>query len=174
MLIFQVLLGMMACVTDCAAQSRQLAVGDSVPEFALQDQDGHTFQLSEQLGKKILVIYFIQKSESPVCTKEACAFRDSYTRFTDLGALVIAINSGSVASHKSFQTHEHLPFLLLSDPKNIVLKRFAGEAPVLITGRKTFVIDLHGKVVFVFESLSQGEAHAQKALQFITQTASAP
>jgi thioredoxin-dependent peroxiredoxin len=165
---------MLAWITDCRAQSRALTVGDSVPLFSLQDQDGNTFSVSAEIGKKILVIYFYPKDESPVCTKEACAFRDNYTRFTDAGARVIAINSGSVESHKSFQLHEHLPFLLLSDPKNVVLKRFGVKRQFLFTGRKTFVIDLQGKVAFVFDSFSQGEAHAEKALQFIKQMSSAP
>ena len=71
-----------------------------------------------------MVIYFYPKDESMVCTKEACAFRDSFNEFTKAGAIVIGINAGTVASHKSFQQHYKLPFILLSDPGNKVYMMF--------------------------------------------------
>ena len=38
---------------------------------------------------RYLVIYFYPEDESAVCTKEACAFRDSYLDYIDAGATVI-------------------------------------------------------------------------------------
>ena len=153
------------------AQSPALQVGDTVPSFRLEDQDGHLFDLSDYVGKKILVIYFYPKDESPVCTIEACAFRDDYSRFTQAGALVIGINSGTVQRHKSFHDHQGLPFVLLSDPQNLVLKRFGVKRSFLFTGRETFVVDLRGKIAFTYSAFTQGEAHAEKALQVVKQLA---
>ena len=92
---------------------KTLAVGDPVPSFTLMDQDGKAFDMKDYIGKKVLVIYFYPKDESMVCTKEACAFRDSFDSFTKAGAMVIGINGGTVASHKEFQQHYKLPFTLL-------------------------------------------------------------
>ena len=110
----------------CAAQSsgKTLAAGDPIPLFSLLDQDGKAFKVSDYTGKKVIVIYFYPKDESMVCTKEACAFRDSFDEFKKAGAMVIGINSGNVASHKSFQQHYKLPFILLSDPGDKVYDLF--------------------------------------------------
>src|SRR5882762_5024227 len=106
----------------CKAQNKSLKVGDAVPVFSLRDQNDSLFMSTEYVGKKILVIYFYPKDETSVCTKEACAFRDNYSDFTNAGAMVVGINSGTVKSHKSFMENHKLPFTLLSDPDNKVLK----------------------------------------------------
>ena len=147
--------------------SKHLEVGDSVPTFSLLDQDGKTFDLASQIGKKVLVIYFYPKDESMVCTKEACAFRDSFDAFTKAGARVIGINAGTVASHKEFQQHYNLPFTLLSDPGNKVYDMFGVKKAMFMSGRETFVIDLKGKVVYEHEAMLQGKEHADDALAFI-------
>ena len=61
----------------------------AVPDFQLEDQNGKIFDVRKFVGKKILLIYFYPKDESAVCTKEACAFRDSYSDYIDAGAMVI-------------------------------------------------------------------------------------
>jgi len=151
------------------AQTGQLAAGDTLPSFTLKDQDGHDFAISEQIGKQIMVIYFYPKDESPVCTREACSFRDSYADFTKAGALVIGINSGTVESHKSFAENHQLPFILLSDPDNKVLKLFRVKGKFGFTGRATFVVDLKGKIVYSYTAFTKGSAHAEKTLAFINE-----
>lgn len=148
-------------------QAPSLKVGDPVPTFTLPDQDGKPFKVGDYIGKKILVIYFYPKDESPVCTKEACAFRDKYEDFTQKGALVIGINSGTVASHKAFLDHYRLPFLLLSDAGNKVLEQFGVKGAFFMTGRETFVIDLNGKVAFTYNSMLKGTRHMEETLAFI-------
>jgi len=151
------------------AQDKHLSVGDTMPSFVLKDQDGKLFDTRDYTGKKILVIYFYPKDESSVCTKEACTFRDSYSDFEKAGAMVIGINYGSVESHKSFQKNHQLPYTLLSDPDNKVLKLFGVKSKFMITGRETFVVDLNGKIAFTFDAFTKGAAHSQKALEFVRQ-----
>ena len=151
---------------SCFGQKKPLAIGDTVPNFSLRDQDDSLFNIKDYIGKKILVIYFYPKDESLVCTKEACTFRDSITAFTKAGAAVIGINSGSVQSHREFQQKYKLLFTLLSDPEDKVMKMFGIKSGV-ISGRVTFIIDRNGKIVFTFNSLIHGPEHAQKALEFI-------
>jgi peroxiredoxin Q/BCP len=146
------------------AQSKPLQVGDAVPRFTLIDQDGKTFNLADQIGKHILIIYFYPKDESMVCTKEACAFRDNFNDFTKAGAKVIGINSGSVQSHMAFAKNHQLPFTLLSDPDNKVLTQYGVKGKLFLTGRETFVVDLKGKVAFKYDTFMQGKEHAEQAL----------
>jgi len=149
------------------ADQQPLVVGDKMPAFSLTDQDGKVFNSTNYIGKSVLVIYFYPKDESMVCTKEACSFKDSFNDFIKAGAIVIGINGGTVASHKSFANHYKLPFTLLSDPDNKVYHLFGVKNVMFMTGRKTFVIDLHGKIVFAYEAMMQGKEHADDALNFI-------
>ncbi|MBS1917051.1 MAG: peroxiredoxin [Bacteroidetes bacterium] len=151
------------------AQMKRLEVGDKVPLFTLKQTDNTDFNINDYIGKKILVIYFYPKDESAVCTKEACSFRDSYTDFTNAGALVIGINAASVETHKAFQQNHQLPFILLSDPGNKVLKMFGVKNKFFITGRETFVVGLDGKIAYTYTAFMQGKEHSDKALEFIKQ-----
>ena len=151
----------------CDAQGKTLKVGDSVPVFSLRHQNDSLFNSSDYSGKKILVIFFYPKDESSVCTKEACSFRDNFSDFTKAGAMVIGINSGTVESHKNFIINHQLPYSILSDPDNKVLKMFGVRKKFFISGRETFVIDKTGKIVFTYDSFTNGPAHEKEALAFI-------
>jgi len=155
-----------ACAAE-AQSGKQLITGDKMPAFSLADQNGKTFNTADYMGKKVLVVYFYPKDESMVCTKEACAFRDSFDKFTKAGAMVIGINSGTVASHKAFADHYKLPFTVLSDPDNKVYDMFGVKKKFFMSGRETFVIDLKGKIVYTHEAMLQGKEHADDALAFI-------
>jgi peroxiredoxin Q/BCP len=154
-------------ITHAQPTPKHLEVGDAVPRFTLYNQDGKLFNISDYIGKKVLVIYFYPKDESMVCTKEACAFRDSFNDFTKAGAMVIGVNGGTVASHKEFQQHYKLPFTLLSDPGNKVYNMFGVKGKLFFTGRETLVIDLKGKIAYIHEAMLEGKEHADDALQYI-------
>ena len=138
-----------------------------MPNFSLPDQDGKIFNSSDHIGRGYLVIFFYPKDESMVCTKEACSFRDRYADLIKTGAVVIGINDGSVGSHKDFQVHEKLPYPLLVDSANKVLNEFGVPNQFFMTGRKTFVVDKTGKIVFTYNSSLKGSKHAEKALAFL-------
>jgi thioredoxin-dependent peroxiredoxin len=147
----------------------KIEVGSSLPEFTLPDQNGILFDISTVVGKKKLVIYFYPKDDTPGCTKEACSFRDQFEVFRDAGALVIGISGQSVESHKKFADKYHLTYTLLADVDNKIRKLF--EVPTnflgLIPGRVTYIIDLDGKVVNIFNSQSQVNKHVDEALTFL-------
>ena len=151
----------------CSGQGKTLKVGDNVPVFSLRDQNDSLFNISYYTGKKILVIFFYPKDESSVCTKEACSFRDNYSDFTKEGAMVVGINSGTVESHRNFINNHKLPYSILSDPDDKVLKIFGVKKKFFISGRETFVIDKTGKIVFTYDSFTNGPAHEKEALAFI-------
>ncbi len=146
---------------------KRLEIGDQIPDFTLTDQNGKAVKSAELIGKQVLVIYFYPKDESMVCTKEACSFRDSNDDFIKAGARVIGINSGSVASHKSFMDHYNLPFTLLSDPENKVLKQFGVKGAFFLTGRTTYVVGLDGKIAYTYSAMMEGKEHSEQALQFV-------
>lgn len=146
---------------------KHLTIGDVVPAFSLTAQDGKVFNIADVIGKHVLVIYFYPGDETMICTKEACAFRDDFNDFTKAGALVIGINSATVESHRSFAKNHKLPFILLSDPGNKVLDQFGVKGTFFGTGRETFVVDLKGKIVYTYDSMMKGIAHANNALEAV-------
>jgi peroxiredoxin Q/BCP len=145
-----------------------IKVGDKAPDFTLPSQMGDNVALSEFFGKKNVVLYFYPKDETVGCTREACAFRDSYDIFTELGAEVLGVSGQSVQSHKSFATHHGLPFLLLSDENNQVRALYGVPASMgIIPGRVTYIIDKQGVVRHVFNSQYQPVKHVEEAKQVL-------
>lgn len=142
-----------------------LQVGDKIPHFTLNDQDGNPFDISDHLGKNHLVIFFYPKDNTPGCTMEVCSFRDSYEEFTERGALVIGISGDSEQSHRKFASKYRLPFTLLADRQNKVRKLFKVEGTMfnLLPGRETFVVDKTGKIVLAYNSINAA-SHMRKAL----------
>jgi peroxiredoxin Q/BCP len=139
---------------------------DKLKPFTAVDQNGASFDVSEYLGKKPLVIYFYPKDFTPGCTKEACSFRDRYEDFQELGAEVIGISGDSEESHKRFAKKHNLPFTLLSDKNGQLRKLFGVKKNVfgLLPGRETFIFDANGVLVLRFNSLN-AEPHIRKALK---------
>ena len=141
-------------------------VGDPAPEFALKAQDGEVVRLSDLLSRGPAVVYFYLKDNTPGCTAEAGAFRESYAKFGELGAQVVGISSDSVDSHKGFAEDCHLPFKILSDPDGRVRKAYGVQSSMgFLPGRVTYVIDKGGTVRLVFSSQLHATRHAQEALE---------
>jgi thioredoxin-dependent peroxiredoxin len=148
--------------------ARGVQVGDNAPDFTLPSQSGEQVRLSDQLGSHVVVLYFYPKDNTPGCTNEACAFRDSYEAFTDAGATVLGVSSDSVDKHAGFAGKHGLPFTLLSDAGGTVRKLY-GVPPTLavLPGRVTYVIDRDGIVRNVFNSMTNITAHVAEALDMV-------
>ena len=141
-------------------------VGDKAPDFTLVSQKGETITLSDLIGNKNIVLFFYPKDKSKGCTQQACAFRDKYAVFKDLGAEVIGISSDDVQSHVSFADEFRLPFILLSDKKGKVRKLYNVKSTFgIIPGRVTFIIDKKGVVSHIFSSQFKPKKHIKEALQ---------
>jgi peroxiredoxin Q/BCP len=148
--------------------ARSVEVGDQVPDFTLPSQSGEQVRLRDRLGDRVVVLYFYPKDDTPGCTAEACAFRDSHEVFTEAGAEVIGISSDPVDRHARFAGRHKLPFTLLSDAGGAVRKAF-GVPPVLglLPGRVTYVIDRTGTVRHVFKSMTNINRHIAEALAVV-------
>jgi peroxiredoxin Q/BCP len=148
-------------------KEKGVEIGDKLPSFSLQDQDGRTFASTDYSGKKAMVIYFYPKDDTSGCTKEACKFRDNYEDFTDLEVKIIGISGDSVESHKNFVEKYNLPFTLLADSDNEVRKLFGvpGSLFGAIPGRVTYVVNKEGIVIQIYNSMIKAENHIDVALK---------
>ena len=127
-----------------------LEVGTKAPDFTLFDKNGISVCLSDFIGKKV-VLYFYPKDNTPGCTRQACAFAQSYDAFKSKDIVVIGISKDSVASHLKFAQKHDLPFILLSDPELQAIqaydvwqeKKLYGKVGFGVV-RTTYVIDEKG------------------------------
>ncbi|KAJ7956022.1 Peroxiredoxin Q, chloroplastic [Quillaja saponaria] len=142
--------------------------GSVPPAFTLKDQDGKNVSLSKFKGKPV-VVYFYPADETPGCTKQACAFRDSYEKFKKAGAEVVGISGDDASSHKAFAKKYRLPFNLLSDEGNKVRKEWGVPADLFgaLPGRQTYVLDKKGVVQLIYNNQFQPEKHIDETLKLL-------
>jgi len=145
----------------------KVTVGQPAPDWQLPDTNGQLVSLQQFRGQWV-VLYFYPKDDTPGCTAEACAFRDSYAEFQNAGAVVIGVSGDDTPSHERFKSKYNLPFILVSDANNQLRRTYGVPATFgLIPGRVTYVIDPEGVVRLVFDSQFDFRAHVDKALATI-------
>ena len=141
-------------------------IGDTAPDFTLPSQSGEPVSLKDFIGKKSVVLYFYPKDDTPGCTAEACAFRDSYEVFKEAGAEVIGVSDDSSASHQKFASKYSLPFILVSDTGKQLRKLYGVPSTLgLLPGRVTYIIDKNGTVRHIFNSQFNFKGHIEEALK---------
>ena len=143
----------------------KIRVGDEAPDVTLISSSGKKVTLKDYIGRKNIVFYFYPKDNTPGCTKEACAFRDNYEVFKEMGAEVIGVSSDSLETHQEFVKKHNLPFILLSDEEKKIRKRFSVPFTLgLIAGRVTYIIDKKGWIRYILSSQFKPTKHIVKAL----------
>lgn len=119
-----------------------LDLGSKAPLFSLKNQDGELIKLESSQGKLWTVLYFYPKADTPGCTKQACAFRDSLKIIEQKQAVVYGISTNSVAELKDFQKKHHLNFTLLSDLDGKIADLYDAKYPLVkIAKRQTYILD---------------------------------
>jgi peroxiredoxin len=133
-----------------------IKVGDKAPDFTLPDTELKPRTLSEFLGNKTVIAFFVGAFTS-VCTKEMCAFRDSMARLINLKAQIIVIAVTDPFSNKAFAEKNLITFPILSDYKREVIQTYGIELPNFagITGyttakRAIFILDKDGIVRYAW------------------------
>src|SRR5512136_313275 len=125
----------------------ELKTGDTAPDFSLTDERGFPVSLKDFFGKKTVVLYFYPKDFTSGCTREACAFRDSYEAFKEVGAEVMGVSTATQEKHGEFAAAYKLPFKLLADEAGKVRQLYGVPSSLgLIPGRVTYIIDKSGVV----------------------------
>ena len=142
--------------------------GDPAPDFTAQAHNGEQVRLADHRGKNVVVLYFYPMDGAPVCTKEACGFRDAYEEFTKLGAVVIGVSADSPERHRVFAASRALPFLLLSDQDGSLRKAYQVPKTLgIMPSRVTYVIDKAGVIRHFFSALFSAERHVAEALGIV-------
>jgi len=134
--------------------------GQKAPDFTLTDDQGKEVSLSDLKGKTV-VLYFYPKDMTPGCTQEACDFRDNWGAVKKKGAVVLGVSADPVKRHQAFKEKYELPFTLLSDESQKMLKSYGVWQKKKFMGREfmgivrtTLIIDKAGKIKKIWSPVS--------------------
>lgn len=148
-----------------------MQIGSLAPSFELPDQSGTLRSLDSLLADGPLVLFFYPAANTPVCTAEACHFRDLTAEFAALGASCAGISADAVDVQAGFAGSQRLEYPLLSDADGTVATEYGVKRGLLgklmPVKRHTFVIGTDRRILTVISSELRANVHADKALEFL-------
>jgi len=128
-------------------------VGDKAPLIQGKDQDAKSWKLADAVGKKVVLLYFYPKDDTPGCTKEACGFRDRMEDLKKDKVEVIGVSFDSADSHQKFIAKHSLNFPLLADTDGKIAAAYGVKMPDKNMARRvSFLIGLDGKIAHVTDN----------------------
>lgn len=144
-----------------------LKVGDKVPNFTVNDEQGNPISLSDYKGKK-LVVFFYPKANTPGCTVEACNLRDHYSELQAQGYELLGVSADTEKRQSNFKKKFNFPFPLLADTEKEVINAFGVWGEKKFMGRIfdgihriTFIVNEEGVVERVIDKVKTKEHAAQ-------------
>ncbi|MEZ4819323.1 MAG: thioredoxin-dependent thiol peroxidase [Bdellovibrionota bacterium] len=146
-----------------------LEEGKKAPAFTLASTSGENIS-SKDLSGSPYILFFYPKDNTPGCTKEACSFRDHFSKLKRKKIALFGISPDSIASHEKFINKQNLPFELLSDPEHKVAEKFGAWGEKKMYGktymgilRSTFIVNAQGSIAKVYPKV-QVATHAEDIL----------
>jgi len=141
-----------------------LPIGSVAPDFAATTKAGEAIKLSAMLGAhQPIIVYFYPKDETPGCTKEACAFRDAWTKFTDKHVGLVGVSRDTEQSHRKFVKAHNLPFPLAADEDGKIAVSFGVKSTLGMSERVSFLVGRDGKIAKVWPKVDPA-IHADEVL----------
>lgn len=113
-----------------------IEVGQPVPDLTLADDQGNAVALRDLRGSRV-VLYFYPKDDTPGCTTQACAIRDSWSEFEQVDDLVVyGVSRDDATKHQKFRAKYDLPFHLLVDDELELANAFGFWVEKSLYGKK--------------------------------------
>mgnify|MGYP002389178562 CR=1 FL=1 len=151
-----------------AQAAKQPVVGDQAPLVAGLNQDGKEWKLADTVGKKVVLLYFYPKDETPGCTKEACGLRDSMGDLQKADVEVVGVSFDSAESHKSFIAKHNLNFPLIADTEGKMADAYGVRMVDKGRARRvSFLIGKDGKILHVTDS-PNADTHLTEMKEAVT------
>ena len=148
---------------------KTLKVGDKVPNFSVNNQDGNQVSLSDYKGRK-LVVFFYPKANTPTCTVEACNLGENFKALQDAGYEILGVSADSEKRQSNFKKKFNFPYPLLADTEKEVINAFGVWGPKKFMGREfdgihriTFIINEVGVVERVIDKV-KAKIHSEQIL----------
>jgi len=147
----------------------KLKKGSKAPDFTVNDQDGNPVSLKDFRGKKV-ALYFYPQDNTPTCTEQACNLRDNMSLLKKKGVTVLGVSNDSERKHKNFEKKYSLPFTLLADTDQKLVKAYGVWGEKTLFGRTymgihrvTFLINEEGKIDHIIDKVTARD-HAQQII----------
>jgi len=159
---------LLATSTACGPVARPdggsglLPIGASAPDVTGTTEDGKTVRLSDVRGHAS-VVYFYPKDSTPGCTREACAFRDSFASYGARHVTIFGVSRDSEESHRKFRVEHKLPFPLVADEDGSAARAYGVSSTFGMASRVTFLISADGRVLRIWPDVDPG-VHAGEVL----------
>ncbi|MCX6150035.1 MAG: peroxiredoxin [Ignavibacteriales bacterium] len=151
----------------CGGNADNLRNGELAPDFTLQDALGNSYTLSTFRGKSPVVVYFYPMAGTSGCTKEACSFRDNWSKFKENNIVVFGISVDSKEKIKKFIDENSLNFPLLSDNDKTVCKEYGVLNSLGVASRITFIIDKFGNINTIIRDVDVS-THSEQVFNLTT------
>jgi thioredoxin-dependent peroxiredoxin len=158
----------------------ELKIGDLAPDFRAtavggKYGDGREVSLAD-FRETVLVLYFYPKDDTPGCTKQACALRDTWDEIRPRAA-IFGVSIDPPESHEKFIRKFQLPFPLLADPQREMVKAYRVWVKKNFLGRKymgtertTFLINRSGRIAAILRKVKP-EQHVDLLLEALAAAA---
>jgi peroxiredoxin Q/BCP len=165
-------------LAGCGAAARTdggsglLPSGSVVPELEGPDQSGTMRRIKDERGHA-LVVFFYPKDGTPGCTREACAFRDTWELYRKAGVQIFGVSADDAKSHEQFAKEQHLPFPIVADPGHTWSAAFGVSTKLGMDSRVSFLVDGSGKVARVYPKVDPG-LHAAEVLKDVASLGPGP
>lgn len=101
-----------------------LTIGDTAPDFTLQNTEGEPVELYKLLNNQKGVLLFFPLAFSGTCTEELCTVRDNMKMYNSLDAKVIGISVDSFFVLREYKKSQNFNFTLLSDFNREVSEKY--------------------------------------------------
>lgn len=173
-----------------------MIAGEKAPNFTLRDHTGEPRSLSSLLSEGPVVLFFFPIASSPICTAQACHFRDLSGEFARVGAQRVGISTDTVNRQAHFARQRSFDYPLLSDTDGVVSEMFGVRrgrlaklresiaargsrrhgrhirrrglvGRLMPVRRTTFVIDTDRTVLKVVSNEVRASVHADQTLGFL-------
>ena len=155
---------------------KPLEVGDHAPMFAFREVEGNG-AIDRHLGdgESFYLLFFYPKDATPGCTKEVCAFRDSWQRLRALGVEIVGVSGDTELSHERFTKKHDLPFPLIADTDLSLCKSYGVYGEKKFMGkiyngihRMSFLIGADQKIIKTYTKVKP-ETHPEQVITDINE-----
>jgi peroxiredoxin Q/BCP len=155
-----------SCLFFHLETSYAVSLGDKAPDFSLPGSDGKTHNLSDHLGKNIVVIAWFPRAFSPGCTMECKSFAEHGYLLDELGVAYFMASTDRLNRVVKFAKAMEAEFPILSDSKKEIAKAYSVLFFGIQSKRETHYIGKNGNIIYIDKNVSP-ETAAQDIAQRI-------
>lgn len=121
--------------------------GDVAPDFAAPGCPPGTYRLSEQRGKRVVLVFY-PGDFTPVCTTQLSSYQENFDTFAKTGAVLWGISHDDLERHERFAKARSLGFPLLSDADGSIGAAYGVTGLLGSMKRSVFIVDERGVVAW--------------------------